>query len=139
MAITDHIKNKIKENFSRQTFMATLGASIHLIEEGKVELVCEHNEKLTQQNGFLHAGVLTSVCDSACGYAALSVMQGNADVLSVEFKTNLLRPAGCKKIKAVGEVVKAGKTLVFCEGKVFNEDTGEILTTMQATMIAVIR
>lgn len=119
--------------------MQTLGASIHYIEEGRVEIICEHQQQLTQQNGFLHAGVLTSICDSACGYAALSVMPEEADVLSVEFKTNMLRPANCKKIKAVGEVVKSGKTLVFCEGKVFNEDTGELLTTMQATMIAIIR
>lgn len=121
----------IKENFAKQAFMKTLGAEIVHIEKGKVIIACSKNEKLTQQHGFFHAGVLTSILDSACGYAALSVMPERADVLSVEFKINLLRPAIADKIIATGTVLKNGRTLVICEGIV----TDEAETTIYAKMI----
>lgn len=125
-----------KKSFLKQGFMKTLGAKIIHIEEGEVKIQCNKNDGLTQQNGFFHAGVLTSIMDVACGYAALTAMPKNSDVLSVEFKTNLLRPAISEVIIATGKVVKVGKTLVFCEAKV-EDEKGKLYTTMQATMINV--
>lgn len=118
----------------QQAFMQTLGASLVSVKEGEVIISCEHQHKLTQQNGFFHAGVLTSVVDSACGYAALTMMPDDADVLSVEFKMNLLRPATTKKIVAIGKVIKAGKRITVCEGTVLDEHEDKILCKMLATM-----
>lgn len=126
---------KIKDSFAKQAFMKTLGAEIVHIEKGKVVIACSKNDGLTQQHGFFHAGVLTSIADSACGYAALSVMPEDADVLSVEFKVNLLRPAIADKIIATGTVLKNGRTLVVCEGIVTNEAETTIFAKMIGTMI----
>ena len=123
-----------KKSFAQQGFMKTLGAELIHIEEGLVKIKLCKTEGLTQQHGYFHAGALTSVMDVACGYAALTTMPENSDVLSVEFKTNLLRAANADEVIATGKVVKSGKTLVFCEASV--EDTlGKLYTTMQATMI----
>ncbi len=126
---------KIIDNFAKQSFMNTLGAEIVRIEEGKVVIACEKKEGLTQQHGFFHAGVLTSIADSACGYAALTVMPEDADVLSVEFKINLLRPATADKIVATGTVLKSGRTLVVCEGIVTDESEEMVFAKMIGTMI----
>ena len=125
---------RIHENFAKQAFMKTLGAEIISIEEGKVVIACSKDESLTQQNGFFHAGVLTSIVDSACGYAALSMMPEDADVLSVEFKVNLLRPATADKIIATGTVLKNGRTLVVTEGIVTDESGEKIYAKMVGTM-----
>lgn len=130
------MEERVKSSFEQQQFMNTLGAKLALVTEGQVVITCQKRPELTQQNGFVHAGVLTSLMDVACGYAALTVMPADADVLSVEFKTNLLRPAVASELKAIGTVVKAGKTLVFCEAKLIgNDDT--LIATMQATMFCV--
>lgn len=126
---------RIEENFSRQSFVKTLGAKIVSVDEGKVVISCSKNEGLTQQHGFFHAGVLTSIVDSACGYAALSVMPKDADVLSVEFKVNLLRPATAHRIIATGTVLKAGRTLVVCEGVVTDELEQKTFAKLVGTMI----
>lgn len=128
---------KIQDSFNKQSFMKTLGAKIESIEEGKVIISCEKNEGLTQQHGFFHAGVLTSIVDSACGYAALSVMPKDAEVLSVEFKVNLLRPAVSDKIIATGTVLKNGRTLVVSEGVVTDKSEQTIFAKMIATMIVI--
>jgi uncharacterized protein (TIGR00369 family) len=125
---------RIEENFSKQAFMKTLGAKIISVEEGKVVISCERKKALTQQHGFFHAGVLTSLVDSACGYAALTMMPDDADVLSVEFKVNLLRPAIADKIIATGTVLKNGRTLVVCEGIVTDEAEETIYAKMIGTM-----
>lgn len=117
--------------------MQTLGAKVAQVESGKVVLECAYQVGLSQQHGFFHAGVLTSLADSACGYAALTVMPENADVLSVEFKINLLRPANTAKIIAIGTVLKAGKTIVVCEGEVFDATGEKLLAKMTATMFTV--
>ncbi len=125
---------RIQENFDKQAFMKTLGAEIVSIEEGKVVIACTKNNSLTQQHGFFHAGVLSSIVDSACGYAALTMMPEDADVLSVEFKVNLLRPAMADKIIATGEVLKNGRTLVVAEGIVTDESGDKIFAKMVGTM-----
>jgi len=124
-----------KNSFGKQGFMKTLGAKIISIKKGAVKIECKLQEGLTQQHGFFHAGVLTSIVDVACGYAALSVMPDNSDVLTVEFKTNFLKAANTKRIVATGKVIKSGKTLTFCEGKVTDTNEEIVYTTMQATMI----
>jgi len=129
------MKERIQKNFDQQQFMQTLGAKLIAVEEGIVKIACPFKEGLTQQNGYFHAGVLTSIVDSACGYAALTMMPEDADVLSVEFKINLLRPAVGNRIIAVGKVFKAGRTLTICDGFVMDEQEEKVFAKMVATMI----
>ena len=130
---------RIRESFVKQTFMATLGASLVSVTPGEVVIELPFREELQQQNGFLHAGVTTAVVDSACGYAALSMMPEGSDVLSVEFKVNLLAPAAGSRFRAVGRVVKSGRTLTVCQGEMIALDSGKTVALMTATMIAVAR
>ena len=132
-------ESRVRASFARQRFMATLGASLERVAPGEVAIAFTHREALTQQHGFLHAGVMTSVADSACGYAALSLMEPGAGVLSVEFKVNMLAPAVCDRFVATGRVVLSGRTLTVCAGEVTAERDGETIAVllMQATMMAV--
>lgn len=117
--------------------MKTLGAEIITIEKGMVKISCSKKESLTQQHGYFHAGVISSIADVACGYAAYTTMLEGSEVLSVEFKTNLMRAAKADKIIATGKVIKSGKTLVFCEAKVTDEKEETIFATFQGTMFCV--
>ena len=125
---------RIRASFAMQKFMTTLGARLERIAPGEVAIALPFRADLTQQNGFLHAGVVTSVVDSACGYAALSVMDPGANVLSVEFKVNLLAPAEGAEFLAVGRVVRSGRTLVVVSGELLAGET--VVALMQGTMIA---
>jgi uncharacterized protein (TIGR00369 family) len=127
---------RIVDSFGRQAVMATLGAELVKVEEGLVEIRLPFRADLTQQNGFLHAGISTTLMDSACGYAALSTMPDNCDVLSVEFKVNLLAPACGHEFLARGRVVKAGRTLTVCQGELESLPQGRTVAMMTATMIA---
>ena len=129
--------DEARKSFLKQGFMKTLGADIVSIEKGLFKIKCVKNNGLTQQHGFFHAGVLASIMDVASGYAALTTMKTGSDVLSVEFKTNLLKPAKSDVIIATGKVIKSGRTLVFCEGKVTDEKEEILFATMQATMICI--
>jgi uncharacterized protein (TIGR00369 family) len=129
---------RVQASFVQQQFMTTLSASLVSVKPGAVEIAVPFRANLTQQNGFIHAGVITSVLDSACGYAALSVAPENADVLSVEFKVNLLSPAVGEKFVARGQVKRAGQTITVCAADAFAV-TGEkekLVATMLATIIA---
>jgi uncharacterized protein (TIGR00369 family) len=119
--------------------MHTIGAELVRVEPGEVELVLPFRDDLTQQHGFLHAGIVTTLLDSACGYAALSLMDRDSAVLSVEYKVNLLAPAVGERVRAVGRVVRPGRTLLVCTGEVTALDRGgeSLVTMMQATMMAV--
>ena len=130
---------RVRDSFERQRFMATLGASLERVAPGEITIVFAHRAELTQQHGFLHAGVMTSVADSACGYAALSLMEPGVGVLSVEFKVNMLAPAVGERFVATGRVVRSGRTLTVCSGEVTGERDGETVAVllMQATMMAV--
>lgn len=132
------IEKRIKNSFARQTVMATIGASITSVEPGEVTIELPFRSDLTQQHGFLHAGVVTMVVDTACGYAALSRMPDSAEVLTVEYKVNFLSPAEGEKLIARGRVLKPGRTLTVCFGAVHAEKDGEekLVATMLATMIA---
>jgi uncharacterized protein (TIGR00369 family) len=129
------IEKIVLESFSKQGFMKYLGVNIISIEPGLVKVSCSKNNNLTQQNGFFHAGVITTIADAACGYAALTTMPIGSDVLSVEFKTNLMKPAITENLIAIGKVIKSGRTLVFCEAKITDEKEETIFATFQGTMI----
>jgi uncharacterized protein (TIGR00369 family) len=130
---------RVRESFARQQFMATLGATLELVEPGEVLIALPFNAKLTQQHDFLHAGVVASVLDSACGYAALTLMEPGVGVMSAEFKVNLMAPAAGNRFVAVGRVVRAGRTLTVCQGELRAvQDDGEVVVAlMQGTMMAV--
>ena len=129
----------MRASFARQRFMTTLGAALERVSPGEVVIAFTHRDELTQQHGFLHAGVMTSVADSACGYAALSLMEPGVGVLSVEFKVNMLAPAVGERFLATGRVVRSGRTLTVCAGEVTAERDGQTVAIllMQATMMAV--
>lgn len=119
--------------------MAHLGARLTAVREGEVEIELDYDLRLTQQQGFLHAGVTTAICDSACGYAALTRMAAGSDVVSVEFKVNLLAPAVGERFRAVGRVVRAGARLVVTQGEVvaYQGENSKSVLLMQATMMAI--
>jgi len=115
----------VRASFARQSMMTVLGASLERVAPGEVDIRLPFRADLTQQHGFLHAGVTTTIADSACGYAALSLMPPGAAVLTVEFKVNLMAPAAGQVFVARGRVLKAGRTLTTCAGDVFALDGGE--------------
>ena len=132
-------ESRVRASFARQRAMHTIGARLVRVEPGEVELDLPFREDLTQQHGFLHAGIVTTLVDSACGYAALSLMDRESAVLSVEYKVNLLAPAVGDRMRAIGRVVKPGRTLVVCSGEVIAVagSSETVVALMQATMMAV--
>jgi uncharacterized protein (TIGR00369 family) len=133
-------EQRVRASYARQAAMATLGATISRIEPGHVVIDLPFRPALTQQHGFLHAGIVTSVLDSACGYAAMSLMERGAAILSVEFKVNLLAPARGDLFRASGRVVRAGRTLTVVAGElrvVEAAGEGALVAMMTGTMMAV--
>jgi uncharacterized protein (TIGR00369 family) len=123
----------VRESFERQTFMATLGATLERVAYGTVEIALTPSQLLAQQHGYVHAGALVSILDSACGYAALTTMPVGSEVLSAELKVNLLAPARGDRVVATGVVVHGGRTLTVCRGDAHAR--GVHVATMLATMI----
>jgi uncharacterized protein (TIGR00369 family) len=128
---------RIRKSFDRQGLMRTFDAVLESVESGTVTITCGFDEKLTQQHGLFHGGVVASLVDVACGYAALSVMPADREVLTVEFKIHFLKPARTDRLVAVGQVVQAGRTLTVCEGSVFDATRSRVLARMTTTMMAV--
>ena len=130
---------RVRANFGSQRLMATLGATLEQVEPGAVAIRLPFRDDLTQQHGFLHAGAIASVADSACGYAALSLMPAGADVLSIEFKINMLSPAKGDAIVARGEVIRAGRKIMVCRADVYAMQSGDekLVAAMQGTMMVV--
>ena len=129
-----HFAARVRSSFNEQRFMATLGATLETVEPGAVTIRVPFRRELTQQDGFLHAGVLASVADSACGYAAFSLMPATARVLSIEFKVNMLSPAtGDVVVRA--SVIRAGKRIMVCRADVFCDE--KLVSAMQGTMMVV--
>ena len=129
---------EIKQSFAQQTIMGLIGAELSRVEPGIVEITLPYRADLAQQHGYLHAGIVTTIADSACGYSAYSLMPPDSEVLSVEFKVNLLRPAKGETFLAVAEVVKSGKTLTVVRADVFGLDQSgrrELVATMLGTMM----
>lgn len=131
---------RVRASFARQRAMATLGITLAHLEPGIVELRVPHQEALTQQHGFLHAGVVATMADSACGYAAFSLMPKEAGVLTVEYKINLLAPARGEVFAARARVLRAGRTLTVCAADVVaiagTQETP--VAAMQATIMALL-
>ncbi len=134
-----NFRTRIAESFARQTAMQTLGIRLESVEPGKVTLAMPFAAHLSQQHGFVHAGVITTGLDSACGYAAFTLMAADAAVLSIEFKVNLLAPAKGDSFVMRGEVIKPGRTITVCEGKAYALTGGseKLIATMSATMMTV--
>ena len=130
---------RVRASFAKQRFMRTLGAVLDEVAPGRVAIRCPVREDLTQQHGFLHAGAIAAVADSACGYAALSLMPPDAGVLSIEFKVNMLSPARGEAIVARAEVIRAGRTIMVCRADVFALADGQekLVAAMQGTMMVV--
>ena len=139
MPLAPAIEQRVRGSFGRQKIMTTIGAAIAAVREGEVEIVLPFSDALIQQHGFIHAGVVATIVDSACGYAALTVMPAEAAVLTTEFKLNLLSPAKGDRLRAVGRVVRSGRKLVVCLGEVFAEEGGQSkqVALMTATMMVV--
>ena len=134
-------EQRVRDSFVRQNAMRTLGATLESVAPGRVVIAMAHDDALTQQHGFLHAGVLAAALDTACGYAAFSLMPADAAVLTIEFKINLLAPAKGPQFRFIGQVIKAGRTISVVEGRaVQHADDGadeKLIATMNATVMTV--
>jgi uncharacterized protein (TIGR00369 family) len=130
---------RVRASFERQEAMKTLRIEIVRLEPGDIELAMPYSDCYTQQHGFVHAGIVATALDSACGYAAFSLMPADAAVLTVEFKINLVAPARGERFLFGARVVKAGRTITVCEGRAVAVDAeGEkLVATMTGTMMAV--
>jgi uncharacterized protein (TIGR00369 family) len=128
---------EVRDSFARQAVMKTIGAELVSVVPGAVQISLLFRPDLTQQNGYLHAGIVTTIADSACGYAAYTLMPPNSAVLSVEFKVNLLRPAKGEEFLAIAEVLKPGRTLTVVRADVFANPKNErvLVATMLGTMM----
>ncbi len=128
----------VSESFYKQGLMQHLGAKLDSVEPGYVRIVMPYSENLTQQHSFFHAGAVTSIVDSACGYAALTLMPAGAEVLTIEFKVNFVAPANGEYVIAHGRVLKPGRTVTVCQGEVMAVKDGveKLCATMLATMIS---
>ena len=131
-------EERVRRSFSRQAFMSTLGATLERVEPGAVLIRLPFRMNLTQQHGYLHAGAVAAILDSACGYAALSLAPPKTTVLAVEFKINLLRPAIGRELFAHATVVRSGRTLSVCQAecRADSMETDRIVALMQSTIMS---
>ena len=129
---------RVRASYERQTVMATIGARLTDVSPGSVTIRLPYRAEYAQQHGFLHAGIVSTIGDSACGYAAFSLMPADAAVLTVEFKINLVAPARGDEFVARGTVLKPGRTLTVCSGDVFGVTDGaeKLVATLQSTVMA---
>lgn len=131
---------RVRLSFGEQRAMAMMGASLGIVAPGEVDVVLPFRDDLTQQDGFIHAGIVAAIADSACGYAAYSLMPASARVLSIEFKLNLLSPAVGERLEARGRVIRAGNTITVCRADVaaITGDGEKLVAIMVGTMMAVV-
>jgi uncharacterized protein (TIGR00369 family) len=132
-------QTRVRNSFARQQAMVTIGAVLSDVRAGAVEIELPFSPALTQQHGFIHAGISAMIADTACGYAALTMMPPETAVLTTEFKLNLLSPAKGERLIAVGRVIKPGRKLVVCLGEVFAEENGKRkqVALMTASMMVI--
>jgi uncharacterized protein (TIGR00369 family) len=130
---------RVRTSFARQTLMTTIGATLTRVSPGEVEIEIPFQDNLSQQHGYLHAGVVTAIIDSACGYAALTLTPEGAEVLTIEYKINFVSPAKGERMRACGRVTKPGRNVTVCAGDVFALDEGKekLVATMLATMMTI--
>jgi uncharacterized protein (TIGR00369 family) len=133
-------ESRVRRTFAAQAALATFGITLAKIEPGTLELRMLYDAKFSQQNDFLHGGVVSAGLDTACGLASYTLMPAHADILTVEFKINLLAPAKGQTFRFVGNVVKPGRTLVVSEGHAYAIDDGrdKLIATMSATMMTMV-
>lgn len=138
-SLDPEVDNRVRSSFAHQGLINTLKGRIAHISPGELHIEAPFDERFTQQDGFLHAGIVTTLMDSACGYAAYTLMPADSRVLSVEFKVNFLSPAQGERFRAEGKVAKSGRTISVCEGKLFALRNGQekLVAMMQATMIRI--
>lgn len=132
---------RVRKSFARQTVMATIGAELTSVTPGIVEIEMPYSEALTQQHGYLHAGIISTALDSACGYAAFSMMPTDAAVLTIEFKVNLLAPGKGERFLFRGSVTKPGRTIIVADGQAYAfsaEGEAKLIATMTGTMMTII-
>ena len=136
-----NMQNRITTSFAAQGLMETLGAKIVLVQDGEVHIALPFSKHLSQQHGYVHAGAITSVVDSACGYAAMTQAPEGYNVVTAEFKVNFMRPAIGERFLAIGKVQSAGKMLTVCTGEVRAfagaGDDYKVIALMQATIVNV--
>lgn len=134
-------EERVRSSFARQGAMRTIGAELTFVAPGTVEIEMPYSDALTQQHGFLHAGVISAALDSACGYAAYSLMPEGAGVLSIEFKVNLLAPGKGERFLFRGSVTKPGRTIVVADGQAYAfaaDGEAKLIATMTGTMMVVV-
>ena len=132
-----NFETSVRSSFARQKVMETIGASLVRVVPGEVEIELPFRDDLTQQHGYLHAGIVTAVVDSACGYAAFSLLPRGSEVLSIEYKINFVSPAQGERIIARGRVIRSGRNVTVCTGEAFALHNGEekLVAAMLATMM----
>ncbi len=133
-------EERVRASFARQAAMKTIGAELTRVTPGIVEIEMPHSAALTQQHGFLHAGVISTALDSACGYAAFSMMPEGASVLTIEFKVNLLAPGRGERFLFRGNVTKPGRTIIVADGQAYAFGAGgeaKLIATMTGTLMTV--
>ncbi len=132
-------EQRVRDSFALQGVMHHMGAQLGLIAPGAVDIELAWAKELTQQHGFLHAGVVSAALDSACGYAAFTLMVPEAEVLTIEFKINLLAPAQGERFRMEGRVLKPGRTITVCEGRAYALHGGgeKLIATMGCTLMAI--
>ena len=133
-------EERVRASFARQQAMKTIGAELTLVTPGTIEIEMPYAPALTQQHGFLHAGIISAALDSACGYAAFSLMPENAGVLTIEFKVNLLAPGRGERFLFRGSVTKTGRTIIVADGQAYAiaaDGEAKLIATMTGTMMTV--
>ena len=130
---------RVRSSYEKQYVMKTIGAVLARVAPGEVVIELSYDASLTQQHGYLHAGIVTTVVDSACGYAAYTLMAPGSEVLTIEYKVNFMAPARGERFKGIGKVLRSGKTITVCSGDVVAVENGKekVVATMLATMISV--
>lgn len=127
-------RQRIEGSFGRQKAMALIGARLAVVEAGRVEIALPFRDELTQQKGFVHGGIIGMIADSACGYAAYSLMPASASLVTVEYKINILAP-GRGDLRARGEVIRPGRTLTVTRGEVYSADGAHVASMQQTLMM----
>jgi len=128
-----HFASRVRESFGRQKAMALIGASLKSVEAGAVEIALPYRDDLTQQKGFIHGGILGMIADTACGYAAFSLMPAGGSLVTVEYKMNILKP-GRGALVAQGKVIRPGRTLTVARAEVYADDGSHVATMLQTLM-----
>ncbi|MBX3598686.1 MAG: PaaI family thioesterase [Rhizobiaceae bacterium] len=132
-------EERVRASFAKQQAMSTIGAELTHVAPGTIEIELPFDERLTQQHGFLHAGIISAALDSACGYAAFTLMPPEAGVLTIEFKVNLLAPGKGQRFLFRGSVTKPGRTIIVADGEAYAMNDGEakLIATMTGTMMTI--